>query len=72
MQGDDLIAKEVNEFFKNVVSTLNITKNSFITTRISGGITDPIDKAIDKCKFHQSILLIQKTKKPQYFFIQNS
>ena len=40
------------------MSTLNITENSFITTRISDGITDPVDKAIDK--FHPSILLIQK------------
>ena len=58
MQGNDLIAKELNEFFRNVVSALNIAENSFIKTRTSDGITDPIDKAIDK--FHLSILLIQK------------
>ena len=37
------------------MSTLNITENSFSTTKTSGGTTDPIDKAIDKYKFHTSI-----------------
>ena len=60
MQDDDLIAKELNKFFKNAVSTLNIKENRFITNRSSDGITDPVDKAIDKYKFHPSILLIQK------------
>ena len=65
MQDDDLIAKELNEFFKNAVSTLNITENSFIMTRTSDGITHPIDNAIDK--FHPSILLIQKHLKKHVF-----
>ena len=60
LQDDDLIAKELNKFFKNAVSTLNIKEKSFITSRSLDGITDPIDKAIDKYKFHPSILLIQK------------
>ena len=60
MQDDDLIAKELNKFFKNAVSTLNIKENNFITNRPLDGITNPIDKAIDKYKFHPSILLIQK------------
>ena len=63
---DDLIAKELNEFFKNAVSTLNITENSFIPTRTSDGITDLADKAIDK--FHPSILLIQKHLKTTMVF----
>ena len=42
------------------MSLLNIKENSFITNRSSDGITDPIDKAIDKYKFHPSILLIPK------------
>ena len=53
---DDLTAKELNKFFKNAVSTLNITENSFITTRTSDGLTDLIDKAIDKYKFYLSIV----------------
>ena len=60
LQDDDLITKELNKFFKNAVSTLNIKDNRFITNRSSDGITDPIDKAIDKYKFHPSILLIRK------------
>ena len=68
MQDDDLITKELNKFFKNAVSTLNIKDNRFITNRSSDGITDPIDKAIDKYKFHPSILLIQKHLKNEMFF----
>ena len=58
LQDDDQIAKELNKFFKNAVSTSNIKENSFITNKSLDGITDPIDKAIDKYKFHPSILLI--------------
>ena len=52
--------KELNKFFKNAVSTLNVKENRFITSRSSNDISDPIDKAIDKYKFHPSILLIRK------------
>ena len=31
LQDGDLIAKELNKFFKNAVSTLNVNENSFIT-----------------------------------------
>ena len=55
LEDDDLIAKEMNKLFKNVVSALNIKENRFITNRSSNGITDPIDKVIDKYKFHPSI-----------------
>ena len=60
MQDDELFARELNKFFKNAVTTTNIKENSFITNRPLDGIIDPIDKAIDKYKFHPSILLIQK------------
>ena len=68
LQDDDLIAKELNKFFKNAVSTLNIKGNRFITNRSSNGITDPVDKAIDKYKFHLSIFLIQKHLKNHDIF----
>ena len=35
LQDDNLIAKELNKFFKNAVSTLNIKENRFITNRSS-------------------------------------
>ena len=60
LQDDALIGKELNEFFKNAVSILNINENSFITNRKSDDIIDLIDKAIDKYEFPSSILLIQK------------
>ena len=68
MQEDDLIAKELNEFFKNAVSVLNIKENRIITNRSSDFSTEPIDKAIDKYKFHPSILLIQKHLKNRDVF----
>ena len=68
LQDDELIARELNNFFKNAESTWNIKENSFITNRSSGGMTDPIDKAIDKYKFHPSTLLIQKHVKNEMFF----
>ena len=68
LQDDDLIPKELNKFFKNAVSTLNIKENRIITNRSSDGVTDPVDKAIGKCRFHPSILLIQKHLKNHDIF----
>ena len=53
LQDDDLIAKKLNKCFKNVVSTLNIKENRFITNRSSDSITEPLDKAINKHQFPQ-------------------
>ena len=53
----------MNNFFKNAVLTLDIKENSYITNHNIPYITDPIEKAIEKYKFHPSILLIkEKTK----------
>ena len=60
LQDDDLIAKELNKFFRNAVSTLNIKENRFITNKSSNDISNPIDKAIDKYKFHPRIILMGK------------
>ena len=68
LQDDDLIAKELDKFFKNAVSTLNFKENRFITNRSSDDITDPADKAIDKYKFHPSIPLTQKHLKKHDVF----
>ena len=46
LQADNLIAKELREIFKNVVSKLKINKNTFITIRVSDKLTDEIGNAI--------------------------
>ena len=51
-------------FFKNAVLTLDIKDNYYITNYNIPYITDPIEKAIRKYKFHPSILLIKE--KPKY------
>ena len=50
----------MNNFFKNAVLTLDIKENSYITNYNISYITDPIEKAIEKCNFHSSILLIKE------------
>ena len=53
----------MNNFFKNAVLTLDIKEKSYITNHNIPYITDPNAKAIEKYKFHPSILLIkEKTK----------
>ena len=58
LQGDSEIAEELNNFIKEAVSTLDVNENSYVTNPDSINISDPIDKAISKYKFHPSILLI--------------
>ena len=55
LQDDDLIAKELNKFFKNAVSTLNIKENRIITNRSSKDISNPIDKASTNISFTQGL-----------------
>ena len=63
LQDDKNSAEEMNNFFKNAVLTLDIKENSYITNHNIPYITDPIEKVIEKYKFHPSILLIkEKTK----------
>ena len=63
LQDDKNIAEEMNNFFKNAVLTLDIKENSYITNHNIPYITDPIEKATEKYKFHPSILpLKEKTK----------
>ena len=54
MQDDDLLAKELKEFVKNAVSTLNMYVNSFITNSTSDDVTDPVGKAVDNISFNQA------------------
>ena len=62
LQDDKNIAEEMNNFFKNAVLTLDIKENSYITNHNIPYITDPIEKAIEKYKFHPSILLKKEKK----------
>ena len=59
LQDDKNSAEEMNNFFKNAVLTLDIKENSYITNHNIPYITDAIEKAIAKYKFHPSILLIK-------------
>ena len=44
-----------NEFFKNAVSTLGITKISFVITEEYNNISDPVQRAIVTFESHPSI-----------------
>ena len=65
---DQKIADELNTFFKNAVSNLNINENTYIINHNSGNLSDPVDKAICKYKFHPSILLIKSKLENQKLF----
>ena len=56
LQDNQKIADELNTFCKNEVSNVNINEN---TDYDSGNLADQVNKAICKCKFHPSNLLIK-------------
>ena len=58
LQDDSEAAEELNNFFKEAVSALDVNENSYIINPDSTNISDPIEKAKNKYKFHPSILLI--------------
>ena len=58
LQDDSEVAEELNTFFKEAVSTLDVNENSYIINTDSINISEPIEKAISKYKFHPSILLV--------------
>ena len=59
MQNDSEIAEKLNEFFKNTVSTLGITENTFIINEKYKNISDPFQHTIVKFESHSSISLIK-------------
>ena len=59
LQNDSEIVEKLNEFFKSAVSTLGITKNSFIINEEYKNISDPVQRAIVKFESHPSISLIK-------------
>ena len=68
LQDDQKIADKLNTFFTNAVSNLNINENTYIINHDSGDLSDPVDKAICKYKFHPSILLIKSKLESQKLF----
>ena len=68
LQDNQKIADELNTFCKNEVSNVNINENTYITNHDSGNLSDQVDKAICKCKFHPSNLLIKSKLENQNFF----
>ena len=68
IQNDQEIANELNTFFKDTVSNLNINENPYIINQVSDDSLDPVEKCINKYKFHPSILLIKNRIKIQNLF----
>ena len=55
------LAEELNTFFKNAVSTLDINENSSIINQIFLNFDDLVDRAIEMYKYYPvSSLLIRK------------
>ena len=57
LQNDQEIANELNTFFKNTVSILEINENPYIINQFSDDILDPVEKCIDNYEFRWSMLL---------------
>ena len=68
IQNDQEIANELNTFFKDTVSNLNINENSYIINQVSDDSLDSVEKCINKYKFHPSILFIKNQIKIQNLF----
>ena len=68
IQNDQEIANELNTFFKDIVSKLNINENPYIIKEVSDDTLDPVQKCISKYTFHPSILLIKNRIKIQNLF----
>ena len=68
LQDNQKTADKLNTFCKNEVSNVNIYENTYIINHDSGNLSDQVDKAICKCKFHPSNLLIKSKLENQNFF----
>ena len=64
---DKETAQELNNFFENATKSLGIEENQFIIQSDTNQ-SDLVEEAIEKYRFHPSILLIQnKIKNPKIF-----
>ena len=70
LQNDSEIAEKLNEFFRNAVSTLGITENSFLINEEYKNISDPVQRVVVKFESHPSIPLIKNkiTKRNNFKF----
>ena len=68
IQNDQEIANELSTFFKDTVKNLNINENPYMTNQVSDDSLDPVEKCINKFKFHPSILLIKNRIKIRNLF----
>ena len=68
IQNDQEIANELNTFFKDTVSNLKMNEKPYIINQVSDDILDPVEKCINKYKFHPSLLLIKNRIKIQNLF----
>ena len=59
IQNDQEIANELNTFFQDTVSNLNVNENPYIINQFSDDSLDPAEKCINKYKFHPCILFIK-------------
>ena len=62
LQDNKKIAEELNTFFKNAVSSLDINENFSIINQNFQNIDDPVDRVIEMDKHHPSIILIKVNK----------
>ena len=58
LQAVSEVAEELNKFFKEAVSTLDVNKNHYMINLDSLNISDPIEGAISNYEFHPSTFLI--------------
>ena len=68
IQNHQEIANELNTFFKDTVSNLNINENPYVINQVSDDSLDLVEKCINKYKFHPNILLIKNRIKIQNLF----
>ena len=59
IQNDEKVAETLNSFFENVVSSLKLSKNSFVIINKHKNIRDPIEKIIANYQIYPSILIIK-------------
>ena len=62
LKDDTEIAEELNLFFSNVVKSLDIAENTYLTNRVSDSFLlafFPVARAIEKFKTHPSVLIIK-------------